>query len=109
MNSSTSSRHWSSGCCTGGDFMKYAAGHSSAPERPLSRPSLAQRTWEMLLARHDPSDRRRALRELRDLARERRAPLILLPSLPEITAGNPTTLLETAQVPLQAILGALAR
>ena len=64
---------------------------------------------EMLLARHQPSDRKRALRELRDLARERHAPLILLPALPEITAGNPTTLLETAQVPLQAILGSLAR
>ena len=64
---------------------------------------------EMLLARDQPSDRRRTLRELRDLARERHAPLILLPALPEITAGNPTTLLETAQVPLQAILGALAR
>ena len=45
---------------------------------------------EMLLARHKPSDRRRALRELRDLARERRAPLILLPSLPELTTGNTT-------------------
>ena len=64
---------------------------------------------EMLLARHMPSDRRRTMRGLRGLARERRTPLILLPALPEITAGNPTTLLETAQVPLQAILGALAR
>ena len=64
---------------------------------------------EMLLARHKPSDRRRALRELRDLARERRAPLILLPSLPELATGNPRAALETAQVPLQAILGALAR
>ena len=64
---------------------------------------------EMLLARHMPSDRRRALRELRDLARERRAPLILLPSLPELATGNTRAALETAQVPLQAILGALAR
>jgi len=64
---------------------------------------------ELLLARHKPSDRKRAVRELRDLARERHAPLILLPALPEITAGNPTTSLETAQVPIQAILGALAR
>ena len=64
---------------------------------------------ELLLARHMPSDRRRALRELRDLARERRAPLILLPSLPELATGNTRAALETAQVPLQAILGALAR
>jgi Flp pilus assembly CpaE family ATPase len=64
---------------------------------------------EMLLARHDPSDRRQAVREVRDLARERRAPLILLPSLPEAATGNTTAALETAQVPLQAMLGALAR
>ncbi len=64
---------------------------------------------EMLLARHMPSDRRRTLRELRDLARERRAPLILLPSLPELATGNTRAAVETAQVPLQAILGALAR
>jgi MinD-like ATPase involved in chromosome partitioning or flagellar assembly len=64
---------------------------------------------EMLLARHEPSGGRRALRELRDLARERRAPLILLPSLPELATANAHAALETAQVPLQAILGALAR
>ena len=64
---------------------------------------------EMLLARHEPSGGRRALRELRDLARDRRTPLILLPSLPELATGNTRAALETAQVPLQAILGALAR
>jgi Flp pilus assembly CpaE family ATPase len=64
---------------------------------------------EMLLARHEPSGGRRALRELRDLARDRRAPLILLPSLPELATANAHAALETAQVPLQAILGALAR
>jgi len=64
---------------------------------------------EMLLARHQPSDRRRTLRELRDLARDRRAPLILLPTLPELATGNTRAALETAQVPLQAILGELAR
>jgi Flp pilus assembly CpaE family ATPase len=64
---------------------------------------------EMLIARHEPRDRGRAVRERRDLARERRATLILLPSLPELAEGNATAALETAQVPLQAILGALAR
>jgi len=64
---------------------------------------------ELLLARHEPSAGRRALRELRGLARGRRAPLILLPSFPELTTGNTTAALKTAQVPLQAILGALAR
>jgi len=64
---------------------------------------------EMLIARHDPSDRGTAVRELRDLARQRRAPLILLPSLPEPATVNTPAALETFQVPLQAILGALAR
>ena len=64
---------------------------------------------EILVARHEPRDRRRALRELRDLARHRRALLILLPSVPELATGNADAALETAQVPLQAILGALGR
>ena len=40
---------------------------------------------------------------------DRRALLILLPSVPELATGNADAALETAQVPLQAILGALAR
>jgi cellulose biosynthesis protein BcsQ len=64
---------------------------------------------EILVARHEPRDRRIALRELRDLARLRRALLILLPSVPELATGNADAALETAQVPLQAILGALSR
>jgi len=64
---------------------------------------------EILVARHEPRDRRRALRELRDLARHRRALLILLPSVPDLATGNADAALETAQIPLQAILGALSR
>jgi cellulose biosynthesis protein BcsQ len=64
---------------------------------------------EMLLVRQERSAQRRTLRELRGLARERRAPLILLPTLPELATGNTGAALETAQVSLQAILGALAR
>ena len=64
---------------------------------------------EILVARHELGDRRRALRELRDLARRRRVLLILLPSVPELATGNADGALETAQVPLQAILGALGR
>jgi len=64
---------------------------------------------EMLIARHDPSDPRTAIRALRDLARERRAPLILMPTLLQLATANTRGALEAAQVPLQAILGALAR
>jgi hypothetical protein len=34
---------------------------------------------------------------------------VLLPSIPDLTTSDPNQALETAQVPLQAILGALAR
>jgi len=64
---------------------------------------------EMLIARHERSARRTAVRELRDLARQRRAPLILMPSLPDPATANTPAALEALQVPLQAILGALTR
>jgi len=35
--------------------------------------------------------------------------LILFPSVPELATGNADAALETAQVPLQAILGAVGR
>jgi len=49
MNSSTSSRATSSGICTGGDFLKYDDGAISAPFRPWSSPSFAQRTASMTM------------------------------------------------------------
>jgi Flp pilus assembly CpaE family ATPase len=64
---------------------------------------------EILVARHEPRDRRRALRELRELASGRHAPLILLPSVSGPARGDASAALETAQVPLQAILGAVRR
>ena len=44
MKASTSSRASSSRCWTGGDFIRYADGHSSGPEMPLSSASLIRRT-----------------------------------------------------------------
>ena len=64
---------------------------------------------EFLVARHHPRERRRTLRELRALARDRHAPLILLPSVPELARCDASAALETAQVPLEAILGAVRR
>ena len=49
------------------------------------------------------------LRELRRIAGERRAPLVLLPHLPGLDAGKLDHAVEAAQVPVQAILGALRR
>ncbi|HTX09792.1 MAG TPA: hypothetical protein VMA77_17935 [Solirubrobacteraceae bacterium] len=64
---------------------------------------------ELLVAHHDPREPKTALRELRDLARDRHAPLILLPSVPEVARGDAAAALETAQVTLEAILGAVWR
>ena len=62
---------------------------------------------ELTVARHDGG--KAPLRELKRLAERRHTPLVLLPSIPDLTTGDPNQALETAQVPLQAILGALAR
>jgi len=85
------------------------AGAASRGRQLLDAIAPHQSGREILVARHEPRDRRRALRELRDLARHRRALLIFLPSMPELATGNSGAALETAQVPLQAVLGALGR
>ena len=65
------------------------------------------RTTGLSIARHDGG--KAPLRELKRLAERRHTPLVLLPSIPDLTSGDPNQALEAAQVPLQAILGALAR
>jgi Flp pilus assembly CpaE family ATPase len=62
---------------------------------------------ELIVARHDGDKAR--LRELKQLAERRHAPLVLLPSVPDLASGDPSHALEAAQVPLQAISGVLAR
>jgi Flp pilus assembly CpaE family ATPase len=64
---------------------------------------------ELVVARHDDRERKLPLRALKRLAEYRHAPLVLLPSVPELAAGKSAKALEIAQVPLQAIHGALAR
>ena len=64
---------------------------------------------ELIVARHDGSARKPPLRELKRLAEGRQAPLVLLPSVPDLAAGDPRDALEIAQVSLQAIRGVLAR
>ena len=64
---------------------------------------------ELIVARHDGSARKPPLRELKRLAEGRQAPLVLLPSVPDVAAGDPRDALEIAQVSLQAIHGALTR
>ena len=64
---------------------------------------------ELLVARHDERERKPPLRQLKRLAEQRRATLILLPTLPDLTSGKARDALEVAQVSLQAIHGALSR
>jgi cellulose biosynthesis protein BcsQ len=64
---------------------------------------------EMLVARHDGHTRRAPLKELRRLANDRGATLVLLPTVPDLATGDIAHALETAQVSLQAIHGVLTR
>jgi cellulose biosynthesis protein BcsQ len=67
------------------------------------------RGHELIVARRDERAPKAAVRELRRLAEHRRAALVLLPSLPDLTVGQLDRALALAQVSLQAIAGALSR
>jgi Flp pilus assembly CpaE family ATPase len=64
---------------------------------------------EMIVARRDERAPKAAVRQLRRMAEHRRAALVLLPSLPDLAAGQLDEPLELAQVSLQAIAGVLGR
>jgi Flp pilus assembly CpaE family ATPase len=64
---------------------------------------------ELIVARHDDRAPKTALRELKRLAEDRRATLVLFPSLPDAALGQLDRALDLAQVSLQAIAGALTR
>lgn len=64
---------------------------------------------ELVVARRDEREPKAALGDLKRIAEERQAPLILVPHLPDLNTGNATSALETAQVSLQAIHGLLER
>ena len=49
MNSSTMSRATGSGCCSGGDFIRYAEAPVIGPPRPWFSASLQQRTASMTM------------------------------------------------------------
>jgi MinD-like ATPase involved in chromosome partitioning or flagellar assembly len=64
---------------------------------------------DLLVARGDASQMKAPLRDLRRMASERRALLVLVPHLSRLDRGEVDGCLEEAQVPVQAILGALRR
>ena len=64
---------------------------------------------ELIVGRNDVRQASAPLRQLRRIAAERRAPLVLVPHLAGLDAGRLDACAEAAQVPVQAILGALRR
>jgi Flp pilus assembly CpaE family ATPase len=64
---------------------------------------------ELIVARGDHHQTKAPLRDLRRMAGERRALLVLLPHLSRLDSGEVDRCAEEAQVPVQAILGALRR
>ena len=64
---------------------------------------------ELVLARPDARQPKATMTQLKRVAQERRATLILVPDLPDLATAGAGPAIEIAQVPLQAILGALSR
>jgi MinD-like ATPase involved in chromosome partitioning or flagellar assembly len=64
---------------------------------------------ELIVARNDVRQPSAPLRQLRRIAAERRALLVLVPHVTGLEAGRIEAGVEAAQVPVQAILGALRR
>lgn len=64
---------------------------------------------ELIVARNDINQTRAPLRELRRLAAERGALLVLMPHLTRLESSGIEATADEAQVPVQAILGALRR
>ena len=64
---------------------------------------------ELVLARPDAHQPKAPMTQLKRVAQDRRATLILVPDLPDLATAGAATAIEIAQVPLQAILGALSR
>ena len=64
---------------------------------------------ELVVGRHEVRQSKAPVRELRRIARERPAPLVLVPHLPGLESGRLDVAVDAAQVPVQAILGAVTR
>jgi MinD-like ATPase involved in chromosome partitioning or flagellar assembly len=64
---------------------------------------------ELIVARRDEREPKCALNDLKRLARERDATLVLFPELPDIRQPETDAALDAAQVPLQAMHGLLER
>jgi len=86
-----------------------ATAHGMSCGRRVLDATLQMRGKELVVARCDVRQAKAPLRQLRRIAAERPAPLVLVPHLPALDAGKLDHAVEAAQVPVQAILGALRR
>jgi hypothetical protein len=64
---------------------------------------------EVLIARHDATQRKPPIRELTLLAESRRAPLVLMPSVPDLVERPVEDALEAAALTLDAVQSVIAR
>ena len=76
---------------------------------PVLEAAPAMSGTELVVARNDIRQASAPLRQLRRIAAERRAPLVLVPHLGGLEAGRFDACAGAAQIPVQAILGALRR
>jgi Flp pilus assembly CpaE family ATPase len=64
---------------------------------------------QVIVARRDHRDRPGVPRDLKHLAQDHHAALVLMPSVPDLAGTDAGRALDAAQIALQAILGVLAR
>jgi MinD-like ATPase involved in chromosome partitioning or flagellar assembly len=90
-------------------WMLTATAHGVSRGRRVLEAAPRMAGKELIVARNDVRQANAPLRELRRIAADRRAPLVLVPNLTGLEAGRLDACSEAAQIPVQAILGALRR
>ena len=73
----------------------------------VAEPALSGR--EIVVARHDAGERKAPMRELTALADSRRAPLVLMPHIPDLAEVDVSEAVDAAQLTLTAFEGVLRR
>jgi MinD-like ATPase involved in chromosome partitioning or flagellar assembly len=86
-----------------------ATPHGLDRARRILEPAPRMSGRELIVARNDVHQATASLRQLRRIAAERRATLVLVPHLSGLAADRIESCIDAAQVPVQAILGAMGR
>jgi len=85
------------------------SGAARSAQRLLDQVNPSLGAAEIVVARCDPTQPKAPLRVLRRLAQQRHAPLVLMPTVGDLTETKLPEALEVSQISLQAIHGQLAR